>query len=80
MRLTNQWRIVGVILALTAGMSLAGELAPQFRSALDNVRDTRAGMYDTFESSVLGKIATPAEMAATQRDWRGALQQGDAVR
>ena len=50
-------------------------MAPKLRDALDKVRDTRAGMFDTFESSVLGKIATPAEMAATQRDWRAYYSQ-----
>ncbi len=46
------------------------DLAPEVRAALDAVRDTRAGMYDVFESSVLGGTATPVEFAATQRDWR----------
>jgi hypothetical protein len=77
MRLTNLWRIPGVfvMVAVTAGASLAGELAPEVRAALDKVRGTRAGLYDTFESSVLGKTATPSEMAATQRDWRAFYSQ-----
>ncbi len=61
---------VGVVHAATPEEGKRPELAPKVRAALDAVRDTRAGMYDSFESSVLGKTATSAELAAAQRDWR----------
>jgi len=77
MKLINRWQIVNMcmMVAFTAGVSLAGELAPKVRAALHEVRGTRAGLYDTFESSVLGKTATPSEMAATQHDWRALYSQ-----
>jgi hypothetical protein len=45
-------------------------LAPEVKEALAAVRGTQAAVFDVFESSTLGKTATPAEFAATQRDWR----------
>jgi len=51
------------------------DLPPKVREALDEIRDTNAGIYNIFESSVLGKTATPAEFAATQRDWRACYSQ-----
>ena len=66
---------VGIVHAATPAGGKRPELAPKVRAALDNVRDTKAGMYDVFESSVLGKTATPAEFAAAQRDWRAYYSQ-----
>ena len=69
---------VGGLRAATPERGNGRKLAPKVRAALDAVRDTKAGMYDVFESSVLGKTATPAEFAATQRDWRAHYSQPPA--
>lgn len=53
-------------------------LAPKVKEALAAVRDTQAAVFDVFESSTLGKTATPAEFAATQRDWRAYYSQTPA--
>lgn len=53
-------------------------LAPEVKEAIAAVRDTNAAVFDVFESSVLGKTATPAEFAATQRDWRAYYSQPPA--
>jgi hypothetical protein len=53
----------------------APTLAPEVKEALAAVRNTQADVFDVFESSVLGKTATPAEFAATQRDWRAYYSQ-----
>lgn len=45
-------------------------LAPAIQKAIAGVRDSRAGVYDVFESSTLGKTAGPAEYAAAQRNLR----------
>lgn len=48
----------------------ADALPQNVRSAIDKVRDRRANLYDSFESSTLGKIASPAEIASTQKNMR----------
>ena len=53
-------------------------LAPKVKEALAAVRNTNAAVFDVFASSVLGKTATPAEFAATQRDWRAIYSQPPA--
>ncbi len=53
-------------------------LAPEVKEALATVRNTQAAVFDVFESSTLGKTATPAEFAATQRDWRAFYSQPPA--
>ena len=64
-----------VLAATTPCRGAEPTLAPEVKESLAAVRDTRAGMYDVFESSVLGKTATPAEFAATRRDWRAYYSQ-----
>ena len=49
--------------------------APEVKEALAAIRNTHAAVYDALESSTLGKTATPAEFAATQRDWRAIYSQ-----
>ena len=44
--------------------------APAVQEAIAAVRDSRAGLYDVFDSSTLGTTASPAEYAATQRNLR----------
>ena len=58
-------------MAVTVQLCWAAELLPPaVKAELGKVRDARAGMYDSFESSVLGRIASPGEFASTQRDLR----------
>lgn len=59
-----------ILLNLAVTVRGADEAPPKLDDILGKARDTRAGMYDSFESSVLGTTASPAEFAATQRDWR----------
>jgi hypothetical protein len=65
--------------ALLAGMTPCrgadSTPAPEVKEALAAVRNTQAAVFDVFESSTLGKTATPAEFAATQRDWRAFYSQ-----
>jgi len=80
MRNSNWQRTLPLVLCLAAGglAVAAGEpargtddsLHPTVKAALDDVRLNRAGMYDVFKSSTLGKTAGPAEFAATQRNMR----------
>jgi len=62
---------------LTAGaaraadpIAIRSDNSPEVQDVLDSLRDTRAGLFDVFESSTLGSTASPAEMAATQKNWR----------
>jgi hypothetical protein len=68
--------------ALLAGMppcqGAEPTLAPEVKEALAAVRNTQAAVFDVFESSTLGKTATPAEFAATRRDWRAYYSQPPA--
>ena len=58
-------------MAVTVELCLAADgLPPLVEAALEKVRDTRAGMYDPVESSVLGRVASSAEIASTQRNLR----------
>ncbi len=79
MRETDRPRTIRLFLSLAAGPAillaaalpcLAGAMPKQVEAELAKVRDTRAGMYDLFESSTLGKTASAAKLAATQRDLR----------
>jgi hypothetical protein len=49
-------------------------LAPEVKEALAAVRDTQAAVCDVFESSTLGKTATPAEFAATSQPAKTLIQ------
>jgi len=53
-------------------------LTPAVQEAIAAVRNTQAAVFDVFESSTLGETATPAEFAATQRDWRAYYSQPPA--
>ncbi len=64
--------LLGVWLCLA---TLMADEALKLDGILHTARQTRAGMYDSFESSVLGKTATPAETAATVRNWREVYSQ-----
>jgi len=58
-------------MAVTVQLCRAADaLPPLVKAVLEKVRDTRAGMYDAVDSTVLGRVASPAEIAATQRDLR----------
>ena len=60
-----------LLMAVTTQLCWAVEpLPPAVKAALDRVRNTRAGLYDSVDSSVLGRTASPAEIAATQRNLR----------
>jgi hypothetical protein len=67
-----------VLATLTPCRGADPTLAPEVKEALAAVRDTQAAVFDVFESSTLGKTATPAEFAATQRDWRAIYSQPPA--
>lgn len=64
--------LAGVLLmAVTVQLCQAVDsFPPLVKAAIERVRDTRAGMYDSVESSTLGRIASPTEFAATQRNLR----------
>jgi hypothetical protein len=67
-----------VLAAVTPCRAADPTLAPEVKEALAAVRGTQAAVFDAFESSTLGKTATPAEFAATQRDWRAIYSQPPA--
>jgi hypothetical protein len=84
MKLSRRMSLPGLCLmaAVLAAMppchAADATLAPEVKEALAAVRDTNAAVFDVFESSVLGKTATPAEFAASQRDWRAYYSQPPA--
>lgn len=62
-----------LVIATALATSVKAAVRPyprQVRNAINEVRNTRAGLYDSFTSSTLGRIAAPREMAATQKDLR----------
>jgi len=69
---TSKSIAVGALLIAIAGPICRGAepLPPEVQDVLDRISDTRAGMFDAFDSSTLGSTASPAEMAATQNNWR----------
>ncbi len=67
-----------LLAAMTPCHGAGPTLAPEVKETLAAVRNTQAAVFDVFESSTLGKTATPAEFAATQRDWRAYYSQPPA--
>ena len=78
MNLSSLCLIAAVLAAMPPCHAADAPLAPEVKEAIAAVRGTNAAVFDVFESSVLGKTATPAEFAATQRDWRAYYSQPPA--
>ncbi|MEY3204754.1 MAG: hypothetical protein RLZZ21_1085, partial [Planctomycetota bacterium] len=78
MNLSSLCLIAAVLAAMPLCRGADATLAPEVKEALAAVRGTNAAVFDVFESSVLGKTATPAEFAASQRDWRAYYSQPPA--
>ena len=63
-----------VLATLTPCRGADPTLAPEVKEPLAAVRNTQASVFDVFESSKLGKTATPAKFSATAQPAKTLIQ------